>query len=254
MTPFFIGWAGLPRELYGFVASVVAVIIGIGSMFAALILIALPPRETGAWDAGDFEGVLVTKPYALVRVPAAADKPARSVLLVDEWKFGLPLGSEYADGQTVHVQGFALSRGDVTVLQISGAPQRLDHATGSVSALRDAGEQILSGEIVDSKCWAGAMNPGDGKAHRGCGSLCLLGNIPALFITRAPDGAIRWYVLADADGNPLDEAIRLHIGEPQTLTGHVLDAADLHEFRIDRKSADRLLTFAAATARESQSR
>jgi len=254
MTPFFIGWAGLPRGLYGFIAAAVAGVVGVGALFAALILVALPPRATGEWSSGDFTGVLVTKPYALVRVPAGGDRPARSVLLVDAWKFGVELGPEYADGQAVHVQGFALQRGDVTVLQVNGAPERLNQAPPPIPALRDTGEQTVSGEIVDSKCWTGAMNPGEGKAHRGCGSLCLLGNIPALFITAAPDGPPRWYVLADADGNPLGEAIRLHIGEPQTLTGRVFEAADLREFRIDRKSADRLLTFAAAAARESQGR
>jgi hypothetical protein len=253
MSPFFIGWAGLPRGLYGFVAAVVAGIAGLGALFGALVLIALPPRVTGEWSGGDFTGTLVTKPYALVRVPAAGGMPARSVLLVDAWKFGLSLGPEFADGQTVRVQGYGLQRGDVTVLQISAPPQQVA-ATTPLPALRDAGEQTLSGEIVDSKCWAGAMNPGDGKAHRGCGSLCLLGNIPALFISPAAGGAIRWYVLADADGNPLDEAVRLHIGEPQNLTGHVFEADDLHEFRIDRASADRLLTFTAVTAQESQRR
>ena len=66
----------------------------------------------------------------------------------------------------------------------------------------------------------------------------------------APDGAVRWYVLADADGEPLDEVIRLHIGEPLTLTGRVPDAPDLHEFRLDQKSVERLLPTAAASMGE----
>jgi hypothetical protein len=244
MTPFFIGWAGLPRGHRGFIAAVIAGIVGIGALFAALVLIALPPRATGEWSGGDFSGVLMTKPYTLVRVPVIGDAPARSVLLVDAWKYGLALGPEFHDGDPVHVQGYALQRGDATVLQVS-APLQPTSPIAPPPALRDAGEATLTGEIVDSKCWAGAMNPVDGKAHRGCGSLCLLGNIPALFIIAAPDGTIRWYVLADADGNPLDEAIRLHIGERLTLTGREFAAPDLHEFRVDRQSGERLLTFAA---------
>jgi hypothetical protein len=254
MTPFFIGWAGLPRALYGFIAAFVAVIAVAGVAFATLVLTALPPRETGSWDSGDFEGTLVTKPYALVRVPATGNAPAHSVLLVDEWKFGVSLGPEFHDGEAIHVQGYALRRGEVTVLQIAAAPQPAAHSVPAAPALRDGGEQTLSGEIVDSKCWAGAMNPGEGKAHRGCGSLCLLGNIPALFIGRGAPGAAPWYVLADADGNPLDEAIRAHVGELQTLKGHVLDAADLHEFRLEQESVDRLLAFATAATSGSANR
>lgn len=254
MKPFFIGWAGLPRDLYRFVAMAVAGAAAVAAVFAVLLLIALPPRETGSWDSGDFEGTLVTKPYALVRVPAATNSPAHSVLLVDEWKFGVTLGPEFHDGQAVHAQGYALRRGEVTILQLAQPLQPAAHAVAAPPALDDAGPQTLSGEIVDGKCWAGAMNPGEGKAHRGCGSLCLLGNVPALFIPFGAKQARSWYVLADPDGNPLDEAIRAHVGEPQTLRGRVHDAADLHEFRVDRETADRLVSFTAASASGSQGR
>jgi hypothetical protein len=249
VNPFFVGWAGLPRGLYGFIAAVVAGLIGLGAVFAVLILVALPPRVTGEWSGGDFTGILVTKPYPLVRVPGSGNAPPRSILLVDAWKFGLSLGPEFHESQSVHVQGYALQRGDVTVLQASAPPQPAS-AMASLPALHDAGAATLTGEIVDSKCWSGAMNPGNGKAHRGCGSLCLLGGIPALFITAAPDGAVRWYLLADADGNALDEAIRLHVGERLTLAGRVLEAADLHEFRVDRQSGERLLALAADQPRQ----
>src|SRR5262249_34521524 len=160
-------------------------------------------------------------------------------------KFGHALSTEYADGEAVRAHGYAVHRGEVIVLQLDGALQHVDRQLAPVAPLRDSGEQTLAGEIVDSKCWAGAMNPGDGKAHRGCGSLCLLGNIPALFIVSAPGAAMRWFVLADADGEPLDEVIRLHIGERLTLTGRVYDAPDLHEFRLDWKSVEQLLTIAS---------
>jgi len=254
MTPFFVGWAGLPRGLYGFVALVVAGIAAFAAIFATLVLVALPPRETGSWDSGDFEGILVTKPYPLVRVPGKGTTPAFSVLLVDDWKFGVALDPKLRDGDPVHVQGYALRRGTVTVLQIAAPLRPASDPVGALPAPRDTGEQAISGEIVDSKCWAGAMNPGDGKAHRGCGSLCLLGGIPALFITRGNDKAASWFVLADAAGNPLDEAIRAHVGELQTLRGHVFDATDLHELRLDQASTDRLLQFAAATMPGSDNR
>ncbi len=189
MTPFFIGWAGLPRGLYGFVVLAVAGVAAAAAVFATLVLIALPPRETGSWDSGDFEGILVTKPYALVRVPAAGNAPAHSVLLVDEWKFGVTLGPEFHDGEAVHAQGYALRRGDVTILQLAAPLQPAAHPVPALPGLNDTGPQTLSGEIVDGKCWAGAMNPGEGKAHRGCGSLCLLGNVPALFIRHGTGGA-----------------------------------------------------------------
>jgi len=59
---------------------------------------------------------------------------------------------------------------------------------GSISALGDAqenqavpktwGEFDLVGEIVDSKCYFGNMNPGNGKVHRDCAVRCMSGGIP----------------------------------------------------------------------------
>jgi hypothetical protein len=43
---------------------------------------------------------------------------------------------------------------------------------------RDLGERILIGEIVDTKCFLGVMNPGEGKVPRECAALCLSGGIP----------------------------------------------------------------------------
>ncbi len=247
MTPFFVGWMGLPRGLVGFIATAGLAIAGVGTVFAALFVAALPPRQSGQWGDGEvgFDGLLVTKPYPVVRVAASENRPAQAVLLVDEWKFGLTLGRDFADGQSVHVQGYAVRRGSVTVLQVDARPQHIAASGSAPPELRDAGTHALTGEIVDSKCWTGAMNPGDGKAHKGCGSLCLLGGIPALFITSAPDEGLRWYLLADADGNALGEEIRARVGERLTLKGRVLEAADLPEFRIDPDSAAMLLTQAA---------
>src|SRR5262245_18814173 len=125
MSPFFVGWMGLPRGLVGFMAAVILGIATIGSVFAAVFIAAMPPHQTGEWGSDEvgYDGVLVTKPYPLVRAPAAGSQPARAILLVDEWKFGVPLGPEFNDGQFVHVQGYAVRRGDVTVLQIDQKPK-----------------------------------------------------------------------------------------------------------------------------------
>lgn len=238
MRPFFIGWLGLPRSLWRFTAAIVVLTIAFGAGLAAALVQAQPPHLTGTWDpSGErvIEGELVTRPYPMVRVAANGGRTAYSVLLVDEWKFGLPLSPEFHDGDRVRVTGFAIQRGDVTVLQVDDKLTPLGHPdTGSVAVpLHSAGIITIAGEIVDSKCWTGAMNPGEGKAHKGCGSLCLLGDIPALFVAFDGGAGRRWYVIADRAGGSLGEGLRYRIGERLTLTGEVLDAPDLHELRVD---------------------
>jgi hypothetical protein len=39
------------------------------------------------------------------------------------------------------------------------------------------------GEVVDAKCYLGAMKPGDGKSHKACATLCVTNGIPAMPVT-----------------------------------------------------------------------
>jgi hypothetical protein len=48
----------------------------------------------------------------------------------------------------------------------------------------DSGRVTLRGEIIDPKCYIGAMKPGGGKTHKACAQLCLSGGIPPMLVTR----------------------------------------------------------------------
>jgi hypothetical protein len=225
----------MPKQLRPFSLTLAAVLIAAGVVGGVWVWQALPAHPAGVWGADGeqtFEGVLTTAPYPMVRVPASGGMPARTLVLVDEWKFGLPLGPDWHSGDAVSVQGFAIRRGEVTVFQVDDVLQHRPSAAGPIGPLRDAGVQTLAGEVEDAKCWAGAMNPGQGKVHKGCGSLCLLGAIPPLFVVHRPDGGIDWYVLGAPDGGPLPEEVRARVGEHITLTGHVRAADDLRVFEV----------------------
>src|SRR5690349_19376703 len=60
----------------------------------------------------------------------------------------------------------------------------------------------LRGEIVDSKCFLGAMRPGNGKTHKACAMLCIAGGVPPMFVTRDSAGREEYYLLAGPDGGP----------------------------------------------------
>ena len=60
-------------------------------------------------------------------------------------------------------------------------------------------KERLRGEIIDPKCFAGAMKPGEGKPHKACAVLCLRGGIPPMFLTDA--GTL--HVLVDTNGGAL---------------------------------------------------
>jgi hypothetical protein len=71
---------------------------------------------------------------------------------------------------------------------------------------KDLGERTLSGEIVDTKCFLGVMNPGEGKVHRECAALCLKGGIPPALFTHELDGSPNIFLLIDPSGAPLPQS------------------------------------------------
>jgi len=92
----------------------------------------------------------------------------------------------------------------------------------------------LTGEIVDSKCYLGVMNPGQGKVHRDCAARCLSGGIPPIFITT--DGHEQ-FLLVGLDGRALGrDALREFIAEPITIRGDLLQQGASRLLKIDARS------------------
>ncbi len=80
----------------------------------------------------------------------------------------------------------------------------------------DLGPVQLTGEIADSKCYFGVMNPGNGKVHRGCAVRCISGGIPPAFLVRDAGGRTMTMLLADLKPELLE-----HVAEPITLRGRL---------------------------------
>jgi len=98
-----------------------------------------------------------------------------------------------------------------------------------------------TGEIIDPKCYAGSMKPGDGKTHKACAALCLRGGIPPVFVT-GPDHAA--YVLTTAGGRPIqgDDLARVIavVGDRVEMSGRPWMIDDLYFLDADLTSVRRL--------------
>src|SRR5437899_1420391 len=96
----------------------------------------------------------------------------------------------------------------------------IDTAPAVQGTTRDLGTVTVTGEIVDSKCYLGVMNPGSGKVHRDCAARCLSGGIPPIFI--ASDGHEQ-FLLVSNEGEALGrDSLREFIAEPVTIRGELL--------------------------------
>lgn len=61
------------------------------------------------------------------------------------------------------------------------------------------------GEVIDPKCYLGAMKPGDSVTHRACAILCLKGGIPPMLVDKRDETPV-YYLLTDHEGNGIHAA------------------------------------------------
>ncbi len=160
--------------------------------------------------------------------------------LVTFGKFGAREVAEPFEGQQVRVRGtlsyldsetmieLASEDGIVAVADAAGRPAFLP--PGRIESF---GQHVFSGEIVDSKCNSGVMNPGHGKVHRGCAARCISGGIPPSFMMRDGLGGRLNFLLVDAEGRGLGNEILDRVGRPVRVSGEVVRYDDLLVLRAD---------------------
>src|SRR5208283_2349324 len=146
---------------------------------------------------------------------AAQEEKYSRYLIVAPGKHGAEELVAGFDGKQVSLQGQLIYREGGTMVEISPGSIKLMQADpASRLPTRDLGTVRVTGEIVDSKCYLGVMNPGQGKVHRDCAALCLRGGIPPIFVSSNGESQ---FLLVGPDGSALSRDA-LHDFVAETLT------------------------------------
>ena len=240
MNDFYVGYLPkAPTALARFVRRVIVALSLLAVTAALVLVVGQMPFASSAFEYGklrSFEGTVVTRPFPtlLVGRPGEVgqhDKYSR-YLLVAPGKHGADDLVAGFDGKHVRVQGQLICREGGTMVEITpGSITVVDTASADQEAIRDLGTVTVTGEIVDSKCYLGVMNPGQGKVHRDCAARCLSGGIPPFFVTA--DGREQ-FLLVGPDGRALGrDALREFIAEPIQIQGERLETGSMQLLRID---------------------
>lgn len=245
-TAFFVGYLSTPRPLAWFLAVVTVIMAGLG--IGAGLAFALGQQDHGkgrfAFDQGyqSLSGVIQAKPYPVLRLPAAGDKPARTITLSGQGKRGQIHQAAALDGQKVDIGGVFIIRDGVEMLQVGGrvklAPTKTPEVLAGFEPAADIslGRHTLRGEIIDSKCYLGAMRPGRGKVHMACAGLCVMGGIPPMFVVYRAEGPADVLLLAGPDGGAIPESMLDQISLYVSLEGEVVRRDDQMIFMVDPNS------------------
>lgn len=241
--PFFVGWQEAPpqmsrRQVLGVGAGLV---LGSGALGLGLGA-ASPAPGPGVWDQGKkvaVTGTIYPEPYLH--------------LLTEDLGYGLQTVFLVGPGKDrIHVRpaltftgaavtGTLIERGEHAMMAVEGVYS--DPAPGRVRAgpEKDLGEAVLTGEILDAKCWFGAMRPGHGKTHKACAALCARGGLPLAFAEtgRCADGKAALLFL-DARGRAFGPEIIPLVADPVMIRGRIFEVAGLRQVRVALEDVVRL--------------
>lgn len=233
---FFIGWEGRAPEGIG--KSIRRKAMFLLPLFVAIgaVIASQQGMFTSASVDGttrDFTGILISHPVPILVAQQPDEVSGVSVyFLVNPMKSGFDLEIAKAN----HLKGVSLkgsllySDSGQAMIEVVPDSVKSDGGGGGDNPLgipESLGEMTLQGEIVDSKCYLGMMNPGHLKTHRACAIHCISGGIPPVLLVRDKTGAANYFLLTDENGNPVNEQVLEMVALPIEITGEVEKLGDL---------------------------
>lgn len=239
---FYVGYLPMPRRHMLFLWIIAPLLAGALGALAGVFSASQRDPGSGTWDTGapvSVEGTLLAEPY-----PMIIDDQGRIHLLVN---FGKTAPRDRLVGITggrARVLGYTLEREGRRMLELVSSSDAVVPRTGTSRsvALEQTNVSITrTGEILDSKCYLGAMKPGDGKGHKACATQCITGGIPPLLCTWTGDGTKQYYLLIDSQGRSARELIVAYVGEPVAVTGRLGRIGDLETLAVGPQDIGRLV-------------
>jgi hypothetical protein len=240
---FFIGWDRTPSPDRRFLLAASLALVAGGGGLAAFLSTSKGAAGSGTWDQGvvrTFVGSLTRSPYPQL-LTTDVDGRARTAFLVGAGKDGiggrLPDLAQSVTG-AVAVRGTLIRRGDNVMIAVNDTPDWIAPVRQPVPdpfhVEEDLGPWEGIGEILDAKCWFGAMRPANGKVHKSCAALCVRGGLPVAFCT---DGlscgdASSVQIFLDETGAPHGLDLLPLVADPVFVRGRRVRVRDIEQVRV----------------------
>jgi len=242
MNDFYVGYIphASPRT-----ARFVRRVVGLGAAGVVAIGVALvlaqhdfPESYFEFGKLRELQGVVETNPYPVLRLMRADGGSSRYVL-VGEGKHGA-LVDGFQD-RPVRLTGTLIYRDGGTLVEVKdGSLYQAGTAAPKADDRISLGHVTLRGQIVDSKCYFGVMNPGDGKVHRACAVRCVSGGIPPAFVIQDGNGRRTAMLLTGARGERVNSRVLDMIAEPVEIEGELWRSGDLLTLASDPRTYRRI--------------
>jgi hypothetical protein len=245
---FYIGWQDkAPAKTGRTVRITVSTLLAF--VLVASVAAAVSQRTIGRavfeWgQVKEFSGVLKAEPVPHLLVTGTGTNSVSTHYLVNPWKFGFDAAiAKQFHGQRVTLRGTRIYRDNQMMIEVergSVRAFRMEAPGIHPSNVVSLGRQTFIGEIVDSKCFLGVMNPGQLKPHRACAVRCISGGVPPVLLLRQADGSARYLLLVSREGKPVNRDVLDMVAEPVRITGELVRDGELLTLRSDPSTFQRV--------------
>ncbi len=251
--PFYIGWQSrAPATTHRYLRNTVLSLLLLAIVLAIVLATAQRTIGVSSFEWGtvkSFTGILKAEPYPhlLVARPghSGAQPQFSTYYLVAPFKFGFPreIAAQF-NGKPVALKGTLVYRENQTMIEARPNSVRAAENNAYAGAMLPqpvvAGRQTLIGEIVDSKCYLGVMNPGRLTPHRACAIRCISGGAPPVLLVRQKNAPALYFLLVSSDGHQVNKEVLNMVAEPVQITGEIVRQGDLLILRADPKTYRRI--------------
>jgi nitrite reductase/ring-hydroxylating ferredoxin subunit/DMSO/TMAO reductase YedYZ heme-binding membrane subunit len=228
---FYIGYEPrAPRQLGRHIRRVVVGLGFAGLMVCLVLLSSQDPLSPSFFEfdtSREFTGIVEETPLPGLRVSRPNTQAYSRYLLVSPGKHGAAEVLRGLHGFQTQLRGKLIYREGLTMIEMDPESLRADRSVAPAAAdtPEDLGIRTLRGEIVDSKCYLGVMNPGRGKVHRDCAVRCLSGGVPPALLVQHPSGQTS-VLLLESDGSAILEPLLRFAGESVAVRGRLLRSGE----------------------------
>ncbi len=235
-TPFFIGWS--PINPLPILRTSTLFAFGLGFISLGIAVGFISNTKHNSISSYDYvnlkevKGQLISYPFPAIRTIDGNDKGnliIKTYPLVNDSKFGAngivdSIKKTYNTDQFLTViEGAEIKRNNTSSLELSNGRMSVKVLNKDIGIpkgdLKKIKDTTLLGEIIDPKCYLGAMNPGEGKPHRACAILCIGGGIMPMLRFKGSDQIMHYAVLMGSGGERINQQVLKYVAEPVRITG-----------------------------------
>lgn len=231
MNDFYVGYLPhAPSGLKPYLRVSISGLIGLAAAVAILLVVAQQPFANSFFAYGhyhEYEGLILEEPHPTLLTPQGR------YLLVAPGKHGIDRLVQGMNFRSVRLRASLIERAPDRMLEVVTDSIQVTGSSFTPVKSTSLGTVTLTGEIVDTKCYLGVMNPGSGKVHRGCAARCISGGIPPALLVRDNANASRVVLLKGAHRQSIHRHLLDFVAEPIQITGQLSHADGVFTLEFD---------------------